>query len=137
MTTHRGGCLCGRARFEVVGDFDQLALCHCSRCRKATGSAHGANLFSTRATLRWTGGQESVRDFRLPGTRHARSFCAACGSALPSIQMRGALVVVPAGSLDTPVQVGSAMHIFCAARAGWEDAAASAPRFDGLPPQPS
>ena len=33
----RGGCLCGAVRFEFDGPIDELELCHCPRCRKATG----------------------------------------------------------------------------------------------------
>ncbi|HEV7286358.1 MAG TPA: GFA family protein, partial [Kaistia sp.] len=73
---HRGSCLCGRATYEIHGDFQSFFLCHCSRCRKDSGSAHGANLFSTEARLEWLSGQDRVKTFRLPETRHQRSFCA-------------------------------------------------------------
>ncbi|RPH66319.1 MAG: aldehyde-activating protein, partial [Hyphomicrobiales bacterium] len=48
---HLGSCLCGDVRFEIAGDFEKFYLCHCSRCRKDTGSAHGANLFASAARL--------------------------------------------------------------------------------------
>lgn len=115
-----GSCLCGAVRFEVEGDFERFYLCHCARCRKDTGSAHAANLFSSSARLHWRSGQENVRSFGLPGTRHRRSFCAVCGSALPDLQMDGALLVVPAGSLDTPLARAPDAHIFTASRAGWD-----------------
>jgi hypothetical protein len=39
MTTrHYGSCLCGAVRFEVEGSFECFFLCHCSFCRKDTGS---------------------------------------------------------------------------------------------------
>lgn len=102
--THQGSCLCGGARFEVSGRFERFVLCHCRRCRKDTGSAHASNLFATQATLRWLSGEALVRHYQLPGTRHARSFCSTCGSALPSLQLDGTLLVVPAGCLDTLFQ---------------------------------
>ena len=87
---HRGACLCGAVRFEVAGNFERFYLCHCQHCRKDTGSAHAANLFSSTATLRWLSGEDQVRVFNLPATRHRHSFCATCGSALPDVQMDGA-----------------------------------------------
>lgn len=134
--THRGSCLCGAVRYTVDGPLAYIVFCHCSRCRKGTGTAHGANLVSTRATLEWSAGADRVRTFRLPATRHMRSFCDACGSPLPSSQGDGALLVVPAGSLDTAVGIERATHILCADRAGWEETIADAPRLDGLPPTP-
>jgi hypothetical protein len=131
--THAGSCLCGAVRFEVTGDFERFYLCHCSRCRKDTGSAHAANLFSSRAKVRWLAGEERLSHFRLPGTRHARSFCAVCGSALPSVQMDGALLVVPAGSLDGAVPVVPDAHIFVASRASWDEALERVPQRERLP----
>jgi hypothetical protein len=40
MTTYRGSCICGEIAFEVDGPFDHFLSCHCSRCRKSTGTAH-------------------------------------------------------------------------------------------------
>ncbi|RYG30417.1 MAG: aldehyde-activating protein, partial [Burkholderiales bacterium] len=91
----RGSCLCGSVRFAISGAFDTFFLCHCSRCRKDTGSAHSANLFSASATIEWLSGRDYVRCYRLPGSRHERSFCGHCGSAMPSVQMDGALLAVP------------------------------------------
>ncbi|EDM78452.1 hypothetical protein PPSIR1_33094 [Plesiocystis pacifica SIR-1] len=133
VTRHQGSCLCGAVRFEIEGPFDQFALCHCSRCRKGTGSVHGANLFATKAQLNWTSGADAVRSFALAGTRHARSFCSRCGSAMPSTQMEGKLLVVPAGSLDTDLESLPTAHILCDDRANWEDVVAGAPRFPGFP----
>lgn len=131
--SHHGSCLCGAARFEVSGDFQSFFLCHCSRCRKDSGSAHGANLFSTEARLNWLSGEEKVRTFQLPETRHQRSFCADCGSALPGLQMGGALLVVPAGSLDSPLPMRPNAHINVASRADWDEHLEEIPRLDGLP----
>src|SRR5262245_57960147 len=98
---YSGSCLCGEVRFEIEGAFERFFLCHCEYCRKDTGSAHAANLFSSSASLKWVSGQASVKAFTLPSTRHSRSFCGTCGSALPVTQMNGKLLVVPAGSLNS------------------------------------
>ena len=72
-----GSCLCGTVQFQVSGAFESFFLCHCKRCRKDTGSAHAANLFSSKARLNWLAGQDSIRTYRLPETRHekASAFC--------------------------------------------------------------
>jgi hypothetical protein len=130
---HAGSCLCGEVRFEIEGDFERFYLCHCGYCRKDTGSAHAANLFSSTATLKWVAGLDTVRRFDLPGTRHSRCFCGTCGAALPMMQMGGALLVVPAGSLDSPVPIRPAAHLFLSSKAGWDDELEKIPGCDGFP----
>jgi len=129
----KGACLCGGVSFEINGDFEHFFLCHCAHCRKDTGSAHAANLFSTRAQLSWLQGEDKVRTFRLSGTRHQKSFCVECGSALPGHHMDGALLVVPAGSLDSPVANRPDAHLFDKSRADWDDHLEDIARYDGLP----
>lgn len=131
--THDGGCLCGRVTFRVSGAFESFFLCHCSRCRKGSGSAHAANLFSTSASIEWLSGEAEVKTFVVPETRHQRSFCTRCGSALPGTQANGVLLVVPAGSLDSPVSIRPNAHICVADSAEWDRQLESVPRLDSLP----
>jgi hypothetical protein len=134
MTTrHYGSCLCGAVRFEVEGSFERFFLCHCSFCRKDTGSAHGANLFSTTARLTWLAGEDQVTTYHLPSTRHAKSFCKTCGSALPRLPTDASALVVPAGSLESPVTIRPDAHIFVASRADWDRELESVPMIDRLP----
>ena len=74
-----------------------------------------------------------MRNYTLAGTRHARAFCSTCGSALPSLQMDGRLLVVPAGSLDSPLAQRPDAHLFSASRAGWDAALETLPQLAGLP----
>jgi hypothetical protein len=131
MKTYNGSCLCKAVAFEVVGEFSAFFFCHCSRCRKVTGSAQGANLFSQTAELRWLTGKDSVKTFRLPETRFARSFCTHCSTALPT-QGDGRLVV-PAGSLDCDVDVKPNAHIMMGSRANWDDGFKTLTEFETYP----
>ena len=128
---HAGSCLCGQVRYVVEGSFDRFYLCHCSHCQKDTGSAHAANLFSSTAKLTWLEGESSIKTFKLPDTRHIRSFCAICGSALPVVG--SSMIAVPAGSLDTDLTQAPDGHIFTASRAAWDQIVNSAPRYDSFP----
>jgi len=131
--TTTGGCLCGAVKYEISGEFDGFFLCHCSRCRKDTGSAHAANLFSSTAALTWLTGQEAIKTYRVPETRHQRSFCTECGSALPGLHRGGTLLVVPAGSADGDIDMRPTAHICYASRAKWDDRLDDLAKFDGLP----
>jgi len=132
-TNHHGSCLCGAVRFEIAGAFEHFFLCHCGRCQKDTGSAHAANLFSTNAKLTWLTGEAEVTTFQLPETRHTKSFCTTCGAAVPSLQMDGALLVVPAGSLDSAIGKRPDAHICVGSKADWDDRLEDVARIHALP----
>jgi hypothetical protein len=131
--THSGSCLCGAVRYEVDGEFERFYLCHCQYCRKDTGSAHAANLFSSTATLEWITGKDKVAFFNLPATRHSKCFCSICGSALPSMQDEGKLLVVPAGSLDTVIPNKPDAHVFVSSKASWDNCLEEIPKLARYP----
>jgi len=115
-----GSCLCGDVKFEIDGDFESFYLCHCKFCQKDTGSAHASNLFSSTAKLIWQSGKGKIKTYHLPSTKHMKGFCSNCGSALPSLQIDGKLLVVPAGSLNQDISIKPNAHIFTSSRASWE-----------------
>jgi hypothetical protein len=131
--TVEGSCQCGSVRFRISGTFERFFLCHCSRCRKDTGSAHGANLFSATASIEWLSGRDNIRTYRIPETRHEKAFCIECGSALPRVAGNGAMLIVPAGSLDEAIGIRPTSHICFASRADWDDHLEDVPKLDGLP----
>ncbi|WP_288351120.1 GFA family protein [uncultured Thalassospira sp.] len=130
---HHGSCQCGAVTFEVTGRFDSFFLCHCQYCRKDTGSAYAANLFSRQAKLDWRSGRDKVVTYTVPDTRHEKSFCQTCGAAVPRQQFGGRLVVVPAGCLDSDVIKRPDAHIMLGSKAGWDDDLHEIGRLDGLP----
>jgi hypothetical protein len=130
---HKGSCLCGNVSFEVEGEFEHFFLCHCQHCRKDTGSAHAANLFETTASLQWISGEPNIKTYNLPSTRHVKSFCSNCGSALPTVQMDGQLLAVPAGCIDTKIVIKPNAHIFIASKADWDQNLEKLPMIDKLP----
>ena len=128
-----GQCLCGGVKFHISGQFESFFPCHCARCRKNSGSAHSANLFSSTAKITWVLGEENIKTFRLSGSRHVRSFCSDCGTGLPVSQPEVGLLVVPAGSIDSRIDIRPNAHICCSSRANWDYNLASIERIDGLP----
>jgi hypothetical protein len=65
----RGGCLCGAVEFAADLPFLKFVKCHCSRCRKATGSAFAANAYVLPQAFRWLYGEDEVVRFDLPTAR--------------------------------------------------------------------
>ena len=76
QTTLKGSCLCGAVKYRVTGEPTRFFHCHCSRCRKATGTGHASNLFLQPGTLEWLGGAEQLRSFKVPeAKRFTNAFC--------------------------------------------------------------
>ncbi len=126
----RGGCLCGAVTYEVNAPFLRFAHCHCSRCRKATGSAHASNLYVPPDQFSWTSGQDSVVRFDLPTARSfSTTFCGSCGTPLPHHTRSQREIVVPAGSLDTEPSVSPEAHIFWKSRPRWSCINGDLPQF--------
>ena len=135
MPAFRGSCLCGAVAFEVDGPFDRFLNCHCSRCRKATGTGHASNLFLQPAALRWLTGPEHVRAFKVPeAKRFTNQFCGMCGSRLPRQPQHTDTVVIPAGSLDGEAPIRPQSRIFTGSRASWSCSGDSLPVYEGAPP---
>ena len=60
-----GTCLCGEVGYEITGNLGIFQYCHCSRCRKFTGSAHAANIIVAPDQFRWLKGDQSVGRYEI------------------------------------------------------------------------
>ena len=132
----KGRCLCGAVKYEVAGEAKRFYHCHCSRCRKATGTGHASNLFLQPATLKWRSGEENIRAFKLPeAKRFTNQFCEICGGRLPRQPGGTDTVVLPAGSLDDETPIRPQARIFTDSRASWSCCGDEVPTYPGSPPQ--
>jgi len=131
-----GRCLCGAVAYEADGPFPVFQYCHCSRCRRFSGSAHGANLFCPPAQFRFTRGEDNVQRYALPNTRFfATAFCKTCGSSLPWTNQTGSMTMIPAGTLDSAPSIAPRANIMFASRAPWYVSASELPTHDEYPPR--
>jgi len=133
MTTLSGGCLCGAVRYTASGEPQRFYHCHCSRCRKATGTGHASNLF-LQGTLAWDRGEERIRSFRPPDAeRFTNTFCEVCGSRVPRFIEKLGMVFIPAGSLDDEPDLQPQARIFLDSRSRWSCDDKALPGFGTYP----
>ena len=129
--TITGSCLCGSVKFEVAPPFAAFRYCHCSRCQKATGSAHAANAFIPAAQFKWLAGESLVKRFDLPGAkRFAVAFCTQCGTRVPHKINTTENMLIPAGLLDADPGARPANSIFWKSKAAWYTSPHELPKFD-------
>jgi hypothetical protein len=132
--TLTGSCLCGALRYSVTGEPSRFYHCHCSRCRKATGTGHATNLFLNNGTLSWTGDKTLIKRYKIPeAERFTRTFCTQCGGPLPAEIPSMNLVFVPAGTLDDEPNIAPQARIFHESRTAWSCAGDEIPRFETYP----
>lgn len=133
MSTLSGSCLCGRVRYTVSGEAQRFYHCHCSRCRKASGTGHATNLF-VQGSLTWNSGEELIRTFKLPeAERFTNSFCEVCGSRMPRFIEKLGMVFIPAGSLEDEPDIRPQARIFLDSRAQWSCDESALPGFEQYP----
>ena len=132
MSTNQGSCLCKSIKFELKGEPNSFFFCHCTRCRKVSGTVHASNLFYQGSSLEWLSGKDKVKTYALANTHFKNSFCTECGSQVPT-EINDHKTMIPAGCLDTDVHIEPNAHIFCDSQANWEESIETTKKFNKLP----
>ena len=117
----RGECNCGAVAFEVDAPVSDVYVCHCSICRRSTGSNGIAVIVVDRQAFRWLRGEEQVVTWKKPDAHWQTWFCRHCGSRLPGDNDESRMFV-PAGLItagDENLRV--AHHIYVDSRAAWDE----------------
>jgi hypothetical protein len=133
----RGSCLCGGVTFEVEPPFRRANHCHCSRCRKHSGTFGLTQGRVPRSQFRLLSGEDLIRTYRPAGGK-AKAFCSTCGSSLFGGDWPdGDEVSIRFGALDDDPQLRPQYHSFVGSRAGWDELPADGlPRYEEAAPGP-
>ena len=129
MSTSR--CLCGAVRWTATGPLQFMSHCHCSRCRKAHGTAFATYVTTPVDGFSLTGAEHVKRYESAPG--FFRPFCTTCGSVTPGDAWEG-LVGLPVGNMEEDPGERPVAHIFVASKAPWYDIPDSLLQFEAYPP---
>ncbi|WP_395644802.1 GFA family protein [Terricaulis sp.] len=127
----KGSCLCGGVAFEISEKWGPVGQCHCSKCRKVSGTDGNATFLARADRFRWLRGEALVKTYLVPNGNGWRSaFCGACGSPVPHAGNTGERYFVPAGLLDDdPGFRGFAAHIYVGSKAAWSVLCDDAPKY--------
>lgn len=131
---YQGSCLCGAVVLEVTAGIQSIIHCHCSKCRKSSGTAYATNGFVAKSALVIKQGQELIQYYEMtPGKK--RHFCKVCASPIfSSNESSPELLRLRLGILDTDIAERPMSHNFVSSSANWDDLDASLPRYDGHEP---
>jgi hypothetical protein len=128
--TLTGKCLCGAINYAVADEFKYALNCHCSDCRRATGSAFKPFAGIERSKLDITRGKEQVLIFGDANANHD-VHCKICGSLLYSVVGGGVTVHVTLGTLIDAPSIRPTAHIFVGDKAPWFKITDDLPQHDG------
>ena len=130
----KGACLCGDVAYELSGNLGIFQYCHCSRCRKFTGSAHAENLFVGLDQFKWLRGESLVGTYLPEETKYfATAFCKKCGLSLPWHSKGGKAIIVPAGTLNDDPEIVPFQNIFYGSKAHWFKSSSDLPEHQEMP----
>lgn len=132
MPLLNGRCSCGSVAFKFFSNTVFAYQCHCSICRKATGSAFSTTVMASEADFEWTCGQEKITTYTKE-SGYKVSFCSQCGSPVPN-RFRGLpLYTVPAGSLEDSDSLKIEVHLHLGSKATWDLKPEAGHQFNEIP----
>lgn len=117
----KGECNCGAIQFEANTNPAGVFVCHCSICRRHTGTNGNAVLVLSDNDFRWLRGEESISTWKKPSHDWQIWFCKICGSQVPG-RNDDSTMFIPAGLLtegDDDLRV--IHHIWVDSKASWDD----------------
>jgi len=132
-----GGCLCGSIRIEIDQPASETYHCHCSMCRRASGSLYQTYSIYPKNSVRIVKGADQLRDYESsPGI--TRRFCGRCGcQVLCEIASSPEIMSVNTGVLDAGTHPGHEhdreRHIFVTDKVEWLQIADGLPQYDQAP----
>lgn len=128
----QGGCLCGGVRFEISGQIFEASNCHCSMCRRHSGSAFLSMGGVKAKNMRWLSGEDLIGRFE-SSSGVIRLFCKRCGSTLGGTwpQWRETIWIA-LGTLDADPGIRPSLHIFVESKAPWFEITDTLPQHSEL-----
>jgi len=124
-----GSCLCGQCSFEAQGDLYDVLYCHCSICRKLTGSSFAVYGGVSKDRFNWLCEQSSIKVYQ-SSKNVSRYFCSTCGALIASIDRKEPdTIYLSAGLLDPDIPVIPEYHQYVASKAHWCEISDDLPQF--------
>ncbi len=124
-----GKCFCGAVQYSVPDAFTYALNCHCSNCRRTTGSAFKPFAGIVRREFTVTQGADQLLIYGAEKAHDAH--CRHCGSLLYSVVRDGAYVHVALGTLMDAPTLRPTAHIFVGSKAPWFTITDKLPQYEG------
>lgn len=128
IKTLTGQCRCRAVTYEVADEFVYAVNCHCSNCRRTTGSAFKPLAGIEIEKIRIIDGTENTMSYGDEASKYMH--CERCGSLLYAVVKNGTYAHVTMGTLvDTP-SIRPTHHVFVGSKAEWFEITDDLPQYD-------
>ena len=114
----RGKCLCGAVEFEIGGNDVNLYQCHCSLCRKQSGTCSNAATIVPSEAFEFLRGEAAISSW-VKDTGFRSDFCSRCGSPVPNPVHETNYYWIPAGLLDHSDDLRVVSHVCTSSSVAW------------------
>lgn len=135
MSELKGGCACGKVRYQINQAPMGVGVCHCRQCQYSSGGGPNYVALVMRDAFEVTKG--APKAFSSPGGSGqdvARAFCPDCGTPLYSDPVVLPFLAVKLGGLDDPSALSPGMHIWTVDAPSWHQMTPGLPVFERGPP---
>ena len=118
MIKHRGGCHCGKVRFQAETDPITVHLCHCVRCQKLQGTVTIYVVFLE--VVKFSGQLSEYVTTSDSGSPVRFSFCPNCGTNMKNIaDGYSDTTAIFLSAFDDPTQFEPEWESFCELKPKW------------------
>lgn len=130
MKQINGGCLCGSIRYVITDDLLYAGYCHCSECRRWTGSPFSASGGVRESEFALINGKTCLSSFK-KGKNSTAYFCKNCSSIVYGEVPEHNMIFVMLGTLEESPSLKPQFHIYTNSKLGWYQINDDLPQFGG------
>lgn len=114
-----GQCLCGNIHFQIQQKkIETIYQCHCSLCRKQSGThANHATMIKAESFI-WLKGQDQIRTYKKE-TGFTSSFCQNCGSPVPNYIGTHPYLWIPLGLIEHDIEPQQRLNFCISSKVTW------------------
>jgi len=110
--------------------------CHCTDCKKSSGSGYSPTLFFPESSVSISGEVKFYESKGKSGKQVSRGFCPNCGSQLfGKPEVLPGLIAIRAGTLEDTSKYKPQLDLFTSHAVAWDVMDERLPKFPEMPPQ--
>ncbi|QPL53190.1 MULTISPECIES: GFA family protein [Vibrio] len=121
-----------RSVLKIEEPLPNLYQCHCSKCRKLSGSSSDTANFLDRDQFKWLSGLDVIQSYRME-SGYRSDFCQKCGSSVPYLMDNQKQYWVPAGLLDEAGDERVVAQLYVSNKAMWDEIGGQGTQFAAIP----